>query len=51
VTVSILYADGSIDDTVVLADDRVVERTLALQGPVRSVEINRDHGAVAEVER
>ena len=51
VTVSILYADGSIDDAVVMADDRVVERTLPLQGPVRSVEINRDHGAVAEVVR
>jgi len=51
VTVSIFYTDNSIEDVVVLADDRVVERTLPLQGPVRTVEINRDHGAVAEVVR
>jgi Peptidase family M1 domain len=49
VTVSILYADGSLEDVMVAVSERVVERTLPLKGPVRSIEANRDYSAVAEV--
>ena len=49
VTVSILYADGSLEDVIVAVSDRVVERTLPLKGPVRSIEANRDYSAVAEI--
>jgi Peptidase family M1 domain len=49
VTVSILYADGALEDVTVVVNDRVVERTLPLKGPVRSIEANRDYSAVAEV--
>ena len=51
VTVSILYADGSLEDVIVAVSERVVERTLALKGPVRSIEANRDYSAVAEIGR
>ena len=51
VTVSILYADGSLEDVVVVVNDRTVERTLPLKGPVRSIEANRDYSAVAEIVR
>jgi aminopeptidase N len=51
VTVSITYRDRRSEDVVVAVTDRVVERTVALQGAVRSVEANRDHGAVAEISR
>jgi hypothetical protein len=49
VTVSVLYADGSLEDVVVAVSERVVERTLPLKGPVRSIEANRDYSAVAEI--
>jgi hypothetical protein len=49
VTVSILYTDGSLEDVIVAVSDRVVERTLPLKGPVRSIEANRDYSAVAEI--
>jgi|RhiMethySRZTD1v2_1073278.scaffolds.fasta_scaffold05007_11 peptidase M1-like protein len=51
VTVSILYVDGSLEDVVVAVSDRVVERTLPLKGPVRSIDANRDYSAVAEIGR
>ena len=51
VTVSILYADGSLEDVIVAVSERVVERTLPLKGPVRSIEANRDYSAVAEIGR
>jgi hypothetical protein len=51
VTVSILYADGSLEDVIVAVSDRVVERTLPLTGPVRSIDANRDYSAVAEIGR
>jgi aminopeptidase N len=51
VTVSIAYADGRTDEIVVAVTDRVVEQTIELKGTVRSIEANRDHGAVADVSR
>jgi hypothetical protein len=51
VTVSILYADGSLEDVTVVVSDKVVEQTLPLKGPVRTIEVNRDYSAVAEIGR
>ena len=51
VTVSIFYADGQLDEMVVDVSERVVERVVKLRGPVRSIEANRDAGAVAEIGR
>jgi hypothetical protein len=51
VTVAIAYADGSSEDMVVAVTEKVVERTIALRGTVRSIEANRDSGAVAEIVR
>ena len=48
VTVSVSYADGRSEEVVVPVDERVVERTLPLAGAVRSIEVNRDHAALAE---
>jgi len=49
VTISIIYPDGSVEETVVVVNDKVVERTLPLKGPVRAIEANRDYGAVAVI--
>ena len=51
VTVSVTYADGRSEEMVVAVTERVVERTLTLSGPVRSIDVNRDHGAVADIAR
>jgi hypothetical protein len=51
VTVSIAYADGTSEDLVVPVIERVAERRIELRGVVRSIEANRDYGAVAEIEK
>jgi aminopeptidase N len=51
VTVSVIYGDGRIDDVVVEVTQKVVERSLRLNGAVRAIEANRDYGAVAEINR
>jgi hypothetical protein len=51
VTVTIMYADGSSQDAIVVVADREVQRTIPLKGPVRSVDVNRDGGALAEIRR
>jgi aminopeptidase N len=51
VTVSITYADGTSEDVMVPVAERVVERTIELRGAVRTIEANRDYGAVAEIEK
>jgi aminopeptidase N len=51
VTVTMTYTNGATEHVVVPVSERVVERTLPLQGPLRKVEINQDHAAVAEFER
>jgi hypothetical protein len=49
VTVTIVYTDGREDHVVVPVIERSVERTVTLRGTVRSIDANRDHGAVAEI--
>jgi hypothetical protein len=51
VTVSVEYTDGREEHLVVPVTERIVERKLALSGAVRSIEANRDHGAVAEIDQ
>ena len=51
ITVTIGYEDGSAQDVLVTVTDREVQHTIPLKGPVRSVEANRDGGALAEVRR
>ena len=51
VTVSVIYNDGQMEETVVPVTEKVVERTLTLRSAVRSIEANRDYGAVAEIVR
>ena len=51
VTVTIAYADGTTDEVVVALHEPVVERTIALKGAVRSVDANRDSGALADIRR
>jgi hypothetical protein len=49
VTVTITYADGSIDDVVVALHDKRTERLIAARGEVRSVDVNRDYAALADI--
>ena len=51
VTVTISYGDGSSTDLMVPVTERLVERVVPLKGSVKSIEVNRDHAAVAEIER
>lgn len=51
VTVSIAYADGRRQEVVVAVTERVVDQRIPLTGTVRSIEANRDGGAVAEISR
>lgn len=51
VTVSIEYADGRVVDSIVQVSDRQVEWEIATTEPVREVQINGDHAAVAIFDR
>jgi hypothetical protein len=51
VTVTLQFADRRSVDVVVPVTDRTVDKRVALDGPLRSVEISRDDGMVAEVSK
>jgi hypothetical protein len=51
VTVTIVYKDGQSEDVVIPVTDRDVQRVIPLKGPVRSVDVNKDNGALAEIRR
>jgi hypothetical protein len=51
ITVTLTYADGSIEDVVVKIDEKVAARTIPLKGALRSVDVNRDSAALAEIEK
>jgi hypothetical protein len=51
VTVTLDYATGASEDVLVRMTEKVVETRLPLRGPLREVEINRDHAALVEVVR
>ena len=51
ITVTVGYADGSSEDFVVAMTDRIAERTITLKKAVRSVEANKDGGALIDIAR
>ena len=51
VTVSLVYPDGRIVDSVVPITEQRVEWTIKTDGAVKDVQINRDSAAIAEFER
>jgi hypothetical protein len=51
VTVTIGYADGTSEDVVVAVTERVVDQSLPLKKPLRSVDVNRDGGALAVIDK
>jgi hypothetical protein len=51
VTVTIGYEDGRTEDVVVVVADREVQQTIPLKGPVRSIEVNKDNAALADIRR
>jgi hypothetical protein len=51
VTVTVSYSDGSAEDIVVVSADKITERSIPLKKAMRSIDINRDGGALAEFER
>jgi hypothetical protein len=51
VTVTVTYESGSIEEFVIPVVERAIERTVPLSGPIRAIEVNRDHAALAEFER
>lgn len=51
ITVTILYADGASQNVVIKVAAATVEEAIPLKGAVRAVEVNKDGGSLAEVER
>jgi hypothetical protein len=51
ITVSVNYSDGRSESMVVAVVEKVETRAMPLTGTVRSIEVNRDHGALAEIVR
>jgi CubicO group peptidase (beta-lactamase class C family) len=51
ITVTIAYADGTSEDVIVRVTQATTERVIPLKGAVRSVEVNKDGGSLAEIER
>jgi peptidase M1-like protein len=50
-TVTITYADGSVENTIVPVRDQHVDRSLPLKGAVRAVDFNRDNAALVNVRK
>jgi aminopeptidase N len=50
VTVTITYANGRVQEVVVPITDRHVEQRIAVDSPVRQVQVNRDNAALANFE-
>jgi hypothetical protein len=51
VTVSLTYADGTMEDVVVPVTEQSVERAIPLKHALRSFDVNRDGAALAEIAR
>ncbi len=48
VTVTLTYTDGRTSDVMVPVTEQRVERRIRIDRPVRQVQVNRDHAALAE---
>jgi len=51
ITVTVNYADGTSQDIVVKVTERTTTQAVALKGPFRSVEVNKDNAALVDVTR
>lgn len=51
VTVTIQYADGSVDEQVVRVTELVTDARLPVQKPVRNVDLNQDNAALAQIDK
>jgi hypothetical protein len=51
ITVTVSYADGTSEDIVVAVTEKTTEQVIPLKGALRSVDVNKDAGALAEVEK
>jgi hypothetical protein len=49
VTVTLTYSSGETRDVLVPVTDRIVELRVPLAGPLRRVDVNRDHAALATI--
>jgi hypothetical protein len=51
ITVTVTYADGTTEDIIVKLTQSVTEQTIALKGAMRAVDVNKDSGSLAEIEK
>lgn len=51
VTVTLNYRSGAAESLIVVVKDRTTEQRVPLQGALRSVEVNEDNAALAEIQR
>ncbi|HEY7172213.1 MAG TPA: M1 family aminopeptidase [Vicinamibacterales bacterium] len=51
ITVTVQYADRKATDVVVPVTDKVVEFRVPLTGPLRTIDVSKDDGTVAEIAR
>ena len=45
------YTDGTSQDVIVKFNEATTERMIPLKGTLRAVEVNKDNGALAEIEK
>ena len=50
-TVTVTYASGASEDTTVLLDGQLTERTIAVKAGVRAITVNADNGALVEIQK
>jgi hypothetical protein len=51
ITVTITYADGTSEDVIVTLAEATTERVIPLKGTLRAVDVNKDGGSLAEIEK
>ena len=51
ITVTISYADGSSEDVIVKLTEATTEIMIPLKGAMRGVDVNKDGGALVEIEK
>jgi hypothetical protein len=51
ITVTIAYADGTSEDVIVKVTQAVTEQVIPLKGAVRGIDVNKDGGSLAEVDK
>jgi hypothetical protein len=51
ITVTIGYADGTSEDVIVKLTQATTERVIPLRGAIRAIDVNKDGGSLAEIEK